>query len=275
MNNNENIFSYEKLSIYVPKLLNRFKIEYEKQDRSGVYGETQRHLAYNSNRIEGSTLTYNQTSSLFDTKTLSSNEEQLIRSKDVEEMNGHFVMFNNMLKTYNDELTEQLIKNYHYDLKIGVFEDKANGYPVGEYKNRGNRVSDIATASPQEVPIRMKKLLEWYNNIPHKTLKDLAEFHYKYETIHPFQDGNGRTGRIILFKECLKNNIFPFIVEDSKKGEYYKCLNNAQKGNVQSLVNFFKTEQQEYYKLVQDLILDQTQEPTPTEIEEENDDIDL
>ncbi len=239
---------------YVAILLKRFNIEYQKQDHSGVYGETQRHLAYNSNKIEGSTLTFNQTAFLFDTKALASDENKLVRTKDIEEMNGHFVMFNNMLKTYNQELSEELIKSYHYDLKIGVFEDKANGYPVGEYKNRGNRVADIVTTSPSEVSKKMQKLLNWYNELPIKTLDDIAEFHFKYEMIHPFQDGNGRTGRIIMFKECLKNNIFPFIIEDVRKDEYYKCLNEAQKGSPKNLVEFFKVEQQEYFNLIKDLI---------------------
>lgn len=242
---------------FVMSLIQRLKIEYEKQDRSGVYGETQRLLAYNSNRIEGSTLTYKQTASLFETSTLTSDKDQLIKSKDVEEMNGHFVMFNNMLKNYNQELSQELIKSYHYDLKIGVFEDKANGYPVGEYKNRVNKVSDIVTVSPNDVPLKMQELLNWYNNLENKTLEDIVKFHVKYETIHPFQDGNGRTGRIIMFKECLKNKIVPFIIEDSKKFEYYNYLNQAQQGQIDSLLNFVKEEQKNYYNLVKDLIFDQ------------------
>ncbi len=244
----------ENIDKYVPILMKRFEIEYQKQDHSGVYGETQRHLAYNSNKIEGSTLTYNQTAFLFDTKALASSDDQLIRTKDIEEMNGHFVMFNNMLKTYKKELSEDLIKSYHYDLKIGVFEDKANGYPVGEYKNRGNRVADIITTVPEEVSKQMQELLSWYNNLPIKTLDAIAEFHFKYEMIHPFQDGNGRTGRIIMFKECLKNNIFPFIIEDLRKDEYYRCLNAAQKGDKTRLIEFLKLEQQEYLNLIKDLI---------------------
>ncbi len=145
------------------KLLKRLKIEFNKQDKSGAYGETQRLLAYNSNRIEGSTLTYNQTSSIFETGTILSDDE-IVKTKDIEEMNGHFVMFNNMLKNYNLTLSEDLIKSYHYDLKFGVFEDKANGYPVGEYKNRGNRVSDITTSSPSDVSDKMKSLLNEYNS---------------------------------------------------------------------------------------------------------------
>ena len=218
--------NYNKKKI-IDDLLKRFKIEFEKNDRSSVYGYTQRKMAYNSNKIEGSTLTENQTASLFDTGTLSSDGE-LIRSKDVEEATGHFIMFNEMLKTYDEELSEELIKKYHYDLKSGVFEDKANGYAIGDYKKRANTVSNIKVALPDEVEDRMKELLSDYNSKEKHSLYDIVKFHSDYENIHPFQDGNGRTGRIIMFKECLKNNIFPFIIKDELKGEYYKALNNAQ-----------------------------------------------
>ncbi len=237
-------------------LVQRLEIEFEKSDRSGIYGETQRRLAYNSNRIEGSTLSYNQTASIFETGTIASTEE-LIKTKDIEEMNGHFLMFNNMLKNFRKPLSEKMIKSFHYDLKFGVFEDKANGYPVGEYKNRGNRVSDIETSTPEEVTAKMQALLEWYTNKETIELKDIAKFHSEYEKIHPFQDGNGRTGRIIMFKECLRNGIFPFIIEDEKKGKYYDVLNRSQKGNLEPLVDFLKEEQEIYYNNVRDLLEEQ------------------
>ena len=125
-------------SDFVKELINRFQIEFKKNDRSGIYGLTQRMLAYNSNKIEGSTLTEKQTASLFETGSLAQ-EEILIRAKDVEEMTGHFMMFNEMLKTYDQPLSHELIKSYHFKLKSGVFEDMANGYLVGEYKNRRNK----------------------------------------------------------------------------------------------------------------------------------------
>lgn len=245
--------NYNKKRI-IGDLLNRFKIEFKKGDRGSVYGFTQRKMAYNSNKIEGSTLTENQIASLFDTGTLSSNGE-LIRSKDVEEATGHFIMFNNMLQTFNEELTEELIKNYHYDLKSGVFEDKANGYAIGEYKKRANTVSNIKVAKPDEVEKKMKELLSNYNKKKTHSLYDIIIFHSQYESIHPFQDGNGRTGRIIMFKECLKNHIFPFIIEDELKGEYYKSLNNAQlNNNYDDLLDFCKKEQENYFNNVKDFI---------------------
>lgn len=172
---------------FVEALIQRFEIEQKKNDRGGVYALTQRMLAYNSNKIEGSTLTEKQTASLFDTGTLSA-EDAVIRAKDVEEMTGHFLMFNEMLKTYGFPLSQELIKRYHYKLKSGVFEDIANGYPIGEYKNRRNMVSNIVTAPPEEVEERMAGLLERYNTVSRHSLADLAQFHAEYEAIHPFQD---------------------------------------------------------------------------------------
>lgn len=239
----------------VSLLISRLEIELEKQDRSGVYGYTQRNLAYNSNKIEGSKLTPEQTSSLFETGTIKS--DSYLYSKDIEEATGHFTMFNYMIKSYQQPLSEDLIKEYHFHLKSGVFEDRANGYPVGEYKNRANMVSNIKTTPPIEVGERIKELLLEYNSKSSISLKDIAEFHVKYEKIHPFQDGNGRTGRIIMFKECLKNNILPFIIEDKNKQEYYDCLNVAQtEGKYTPLVDFLEREQREYYNNIKDFIIE-------------------
>lgn len=246
---------------FVEELIRRFEIEYRKNDRSGIYALTQRMMAYNSNKIEGSTLTEKQTASLFDTGTLTS-EDAVIRAKDVEETTGHFLMFNEMLKTYNQPLSHELIKRYHYKLKSGVFEDLANGYPIGEYKNRRNMVSDIVTALPENVEAKMTDLLEWYHTLPQRTLGDLAKFHADYEAIHPFQDGNGRTGRMILFKECLANNIVPFIIRDDRKVEYYHALNAAQtKGIYETLEHLFLDEQSEYMVLAKGFVLPVRYEP--------------
>ena len=167
-------------------------------------------------------------------------------------MTGHFLMFNEMLKTYNEPLSHELMKRYHYKLKSGVFEDIANGYPIGEYKNRRNIVSDITTALPEDVHARMTALLDEYNAADKHDLHGLAKFHADYEAIHPFQDGNGRTGRLILFKECLKNDIIPFVVNDSRKAEYYHALNTAQtKQDYSPLERFFREEQAEYRKQVE------------------------
>ena len=235
-------------------LKDRFHIEAKKQDKGGVYALTQRKMAYNSNRIEGSTLTEKQTASIFETGTIRA-DGSIFRAKDVEEMTGHFTMFNYMLDTCEDALSESLIKAYHYRLKAGVFEDIANGYPIGEYKNRRNMVSDITTSTPEQVEADMKALLADYNSIESHGLTELAKFHAMFEKIHPFQDGNGRTGRMILFKECLRSQIMPFIIGDERKAEYYECLNHAQQNeDYEPLTQFFEQEQERYLEMIKDFI---------------------
>ena len=167
-------------------LLERFKIERKKFDRSGVYAYTQRLLAYNSNKIEGSTLTEEQTASLFDNGTLPKSDDYY-RAKDVEEMNGHFLMFNKMLDTLDEPLTQELIKKFHYELKSGVFEDRANGYAIGDYKQRPNMIGMYQTVRPEDVEKEMNVLMEWYFR-QKANISVLAEFHARYESIHPFQD---------------------------------------------------------------------------------------
>ena len=232
---------------FIEYLLNRFKIEYAKRDRSGIYGFTQRLMAYNSNKIEGSTLTEEQTASLFDTGVLPKSDDYY-RAKDVEEMNGHFLMFNKMLDTLDLELSPELIKAFHYELKSGVFEDRANGYAIGDYKKRPNMIGIYETVLPKQVPEKMEELIFWYNN-QDITLEILARFHALYESIHPFQDGNGRTGRLILFRECLRHNLSPFIIEDSNRPEYLDALKAyRQNHSTTELVTLFCKEQAYYLK---------------------------
>ena len=169
-------------------LRERFYIERKKSDRSGIYAYTQRTLAYNSNKIEGSTLTEEQTASLFDTGVLPASDD-VYRAKDVEEMNGHFLMFNYMLDTLDRPLSQELIKRFHYELKSGVFEDRANGYAIGDYKKRRNIIGIYETVYPELVPVKMSELLGWYE-AQEVDLSVLAVFHARYESIHPFQDGN-------------------------------------------------------------------------------------
>ncbi len=228
-------------------LIKRFQIERKKFDRSGIYAYTQRLLAYNSNKIEGSTLTEEQTASLFDNGTLPISDDYY-RAKDVEEMNGHFLMFNKMLDTLEEPLTQSLIKKFHYELKSGVFEDRANGYAIGDYKKRPNMVGMYKTVKPENIVSEMTTLLEWYSKQEKITVSVLAEFHTRYESIHPFQDGNGRTGRLIIFRECLKNKILPVIIEDSNRYEYLQALKEYREtAKVSKLAELFKKEQIFYY----------------------------
>lgn len=228
-------------------LLERFKIEREKFDRSGVYAFTQRLLAYNSNKIEGSTLTEEQTASLFDNGTLPKSDDYY-RAKDVEEMNGHFLMFNKMLDTLDEPLTQELIKKFHYELKSGVFEDRANGYAIGNYKQRPNMIGMYQTVRPEDVEKEMNVLMGWYFR-QKANISVLAEFHARYESIHPFQDGNGRTGRLILSRECLNNGIVPVVVEDVNRNEYLEALKEYQeKKSLDKLTSLFEKEQQFYFE---------------------------
>ena len=226
-------------------LRERFYIERKKSDRSGIYAYTQRTLAYNSNKIEGSTLTEEQTASLFDTGVLPASDD-VYRAKDVEEMNGHLLMFNYMLDTLDRPLSQELIKRFHYELKSGVFEDRANGYAIGDYKKRRNIIGIYETVYPELVPVKMSELLGWYE-AQEVDLSVLAVFHARYESIHPFQDGNGRTGRLILFRECLKHEITPFIIRDENRVGYMNALTDYRKtDNVQKLLELFRIEQQFY-----------------------------
>lgn len=233
--------------VFLNHLLERFKIERGKFDRSGIYAYTQRLLAYNSNKIEGSTLTEEQTASLFDTGSLPVSDDYY-RAKDIEEMNGHFLMFNHMLDTIDEPLTQDLIKRFHYELKSGVFEDRANGYAIGDYKKRPNMVGMYQTARPENVESEMKALLEWYYD-REASISAIAEFHTRYECIHPFQDGNGRTGRIILFRECLKNNITPAVIEDANRNIYIESLKQyREEKSVEKMIELLEKEQNFYFE---------------------------
>ena len=228
-------------------LLKRFSVERRKFDRSGVYAYTQRIMAYNSNKMEGGLLTEEQTVSLFDSGILP-RTDAYYRAKDIEEMNGHFLMFNRMLDTLEEPLTQELIKAFHYEFKSGVFEDRVNGYAIGDYKKHPNRIRMYATVKPDVVAVEMEKLLTWYY-AQTVNLSVLAAFHARYESIHPFQDGNGRTGRLILFRECLKHNMISFVIEDANRYEYLEALKAyREKGDCQKLVTLFQKEQDFYYK---------------------------
>lgn len=233
---------------YKEWLIERFVIERKRFDRSGVYAYTQRAMAYNSNKIEGSTLTPEQTAALFDDGVLPQNDSYY-RAKDVEEMNGHFLMFNYMLDTLNQELTENLIKRFHYELKSGVFEDRANGYAIGDYKERPNMIGMYKTALPKDVAEKMRELLQWYSK-QEKKLTTLAEFHARYEIIHPFQDGNGRTGRMILFREALKSaDVDPFIIQDDNRSSYIEGLKEyREEQKTGKLVSLMQQETVDYYQ---------------------------
>ena len=229
----------------IKKLLTDLIEEKNNRYRKGIYGFTQRMLAYNSNKIEGSTLTEEQTASLFEDGAIPASDEYY-KAKDVEEMNGHFLMFNYMLQSIEEPLSQEMIKRFHYELKSGVFEDRSNGYAIGDYKKRPNMVGNVKTCLPADVPFEMEELMKWYQSKP-VSLDTIAEFHLRYEVIHPFQDGNGRTGRLIVFRECIRNDIPPLIIEDKNRKIYIDALRNYRETkDVSAMTAVFKQEQKRY-----------------------------
>jgi Fic family protein len=260
------VTNYNKYTeIFQKELLDDFHMHI----RNGLYASIQKIMAYNSNKIEGSTLTSEQTATLFDTRQLYADGDTVYRAKDIEEMNGHFLMFNHALETLEEPLSEELVKQFHFELKAGVFEDRANGYTVGKYKTRPNTVGTVTTALPADVGERMGELLREYRAVGSPDLEDLLRFHCDYETIHPFQDGNGRTGRMILFRECLRSGIFPVLITDNTKARYYKSLTDMREGNPETFLNYARDRQEELFRLAEPFLLAREAEEALEESEED------
>lgn len=204
-------------------LLYILKLEKESKLKGGIYHKVQIELTYNSNHIEGSCLTHDQTRYIYETNTICLTNE-VINVDDIVETANHFRCIDLIIDKANLNITENLIKQLHFILKNGTTDSRKNWFVVGDYKKLPNEVGGRVTTSPEKVEDEVKSLIEWYNNIKNKTLKDIIEFHYRFECIHPFQDGNGRVGRLLMFKECLKYNIVPFIIDDKLKTFYYRGL---------------------------------------------------
>lgn len=204
-------------------LLYILKLEKESKLKGGIYHKVQIELTYNSNHIEGSCLTHDQTRYIYETNTIGLTNE-VINVDDIVETANHFRCIDLIIDKANLNITENLIKQLHFILKNGTTDSRKNWFVVGDYKKLPNEVGGRVTTSPEKVEDEVKSLIEWYNNIKNKTLKDIIKFHYRFECIHPFQDGNGRVGRLLMFKECLKYNIVPFIIDDKLKTFYYRGL---------------------------------------------------
>ena len=204
-------------------LLYILKLEKESKLKGGIYHKVQIELTYNSNHIEGSCLTHDQTRYIYETNTIGLTNE-VINVDDIVETAIHFRGLDLIIDKANLNITENLIKQLYFILKNGTTDSRKNWFVVGDYKKLPNEVGGRVTTSPEKVEDEVKSLIEWYNNIKNKTLKDIIEFHYRFECIHPFQDGNGRVGRLLMFKECLKYNIVPFIIDDKLKTFYYRGL---------------------------------------------------
>lgn len=200
-------------------------LQREKQSRlpGGIYHRVQIDLTYNSNHIEGSRLSREQTRFIFETNTIGI-EKQAVNVDDVVETANHFRCIDMVIDDANRVLSQAMMKRLHEILKSGTSDSRQDWFAVGEYKKLPNEVGGQETAAPEDVENRMRALLNAYNAKTRKTLRDLLDFHVQFESIHPFQDGNGRVGRLILFKECLKNNIVPFIITDDLKMFYYRGI---------------------------------------------------
>ena len=189
----------------------------------GIYHNVQIELTYNSNHIEGSRLTHEQTRYIFETNTIVI-DGGAVKVDDIVETANHFKCVDMIIENAKKPITEMFIKELHCTLKSGTTDAREDWFAVGDYKRLPNTIGDMFTAQPEEVAQKMKELLSEYNAKKEKTFDDLLDFHYKFECIHPFQDGNGRIGRLLLFKECLKYNIVPFIIDEELKLFYYRGL---------------------------------------------------
>lgn len=233
-------------------LLHHLKEQKEMKLKGGIYHRTQIDLTFNSNRIEGSRLSQEQTRFIFETNTIGIADEN-INVDDIIETNNHFRCIDLIIDKAKTKLSESLIKELHYLLKSGTSDSRKDWFKVGEYKKLPNEVGGNKTCPPKEVQAKMKELLLNYHNIEQKTIEDIIDFHQKFEIIHPFQDGNGRVGRLILFKECLANNVVPFIIDDNLKLFYYRGLQEwdnikeylldtclAAQDNYKAVLNYFE-----------------------------------
>ena len=206
-------------------LLTFLKREKDAALKGGIYHKIQIDLTYNSNHIEGSKLTHDQTRYIFETKTLGVTDTA-IKVDDIVETVNHFRCIDLIIEGAHTKLTESFIKQLHFILKSGTTDSQKSWFRVGDYKQLENEVGGSETTKPAEVAGAIKALLKEYNSKSKITFDDILDFHVRFESIHPFQDGNGRVGRLIMFKECLKHNIVPFIITEELKMYYYRGIKN-------------------------------------------------
>ena len=231
------------------KLLKILREEMEMKLKGGLYHLTQVKFAYNSNRIEGSKLSEDQTRYIFETNTIDVPKDDAINVDDIIETVNHFTCFDYMLSHARENLSENIIKEFHSILKSNTSDARKDWFNVGDYKSRPNMVGETKTTAPGKVAAEIKKLISLYNQKQPASFEDIVEFHHQFESIHPFQDGNGRVGRIIMFKECLAHGVLPFIIDNEYKMYYYRGLKefSNEKGY---LLDTCRSAQDEYEKLV-------------------------
>lgn len=225
-------------------------LQREKESRlsGGIYHRLQIDMTYNSNHMEGSMLTHEQTQYIFETHTIGMTKIA-VNIDDIIETTNHFRCIDMVIDNANNKLSESFIKKLHETLKNGTSDSRKDWFAIGDYKRLPNEVGGRKTAQPEQVSGKMKQLLKQYNSTAKKTLEEIIAFHADFETIHPFQDGNGRIGRLIMLKECLKNNIVPFIISDDLKMFYYRGLHEWNKERV-FLIDTCLTAQDRFKKLL-------------------------
>lgn len=227
----ENAIKPDRKNKHVDKLktlLDILKSEMNNKIKGGIYHKIQIDLTYNSNHIEGSKLTHDQTRYIYETNSIGI-DESAVDINDVMETVNHFRCIDLIIDKANSQISESFIKKLHFILKTGTKSSNNERLVVGDYKKFPNIVGNMETTKPEDVTKEMQKLLKSYNTYKTKNLNEILDFHYNFEAIHPFQDGNGRVGRLIMFKECLKNNIVPFIIDDEIKLFYYRGLKEWKK----------------------------------------------
>ncbi len=213
----------KKSQTKIMPLLAILREQKEMKLKGGIYHKTQIDLTYNSNHIEGSRLTHDQTRYIFETNTIGVSDES-INIDDIIETTNHFHCIDLIIERTEEKLSEAFIKELHYILKSGTSDSRKDWFAVGDYKRLPNEVGGIDTTLPEHVHKEMKALLKEYNAKKLKSFDDILDLHHRFELIHPFQDGNGRVGRLVIFKECLANNHVPFIITDELKMFYYRGL---------------------------------------------------
>ena len=236
----------------VSPLLKRLREEKEGRISGGIYHRTQIDLTYNSNHIEGSRLTHDQTRYIFETNTIGITNDA-VNVDDIVETTNHFRCIDLIIDRAEDRLSESMVKELHRILKTGTSDSRKEWFNVGDYKKLPNEVGGRDTCPPEQVHTRMKALLSEYNTMKEKALEDIIDLHQRFELIHPFQDGNGRVGRLVMFKECLAYGIVPFIITDDLKWFYYRGLSEwghingyltdtclTAQDNYKALLDYFK-----------------------------------
>ena len=248
----DELLKEDKFDVSQINILDILKEQKNMKLKGNLYHNTQITFAYNTNHIEGSKLTEDQTRYIYETNTLLAEKDSITDLDDVLETANHFKLVDYMLGIADKKLTEEIIKEFHKILKEVTLDSRKEWFVVGDYKKLANEVGGLKTTDPKNVERDMKKLLEWYENLKQVTINEIIEFHAKFEKIHPFQDGNGRVGRIIAFKECLKNNIVPFIILDKEKFFYYRGLNQYQTNKEKGyLIDTCLNAQDQYIRMIE------------------------